>query len=302
MSGTRLRIVVAINPTASFGKRKAVGGRVVSALEAAGHEVTALREPNYELLRREASRAVESGTDVLVVVGGDGMVSLGTNIVAGTSIPLGIVASGTGNDTARSLGLPVDEADAGIRALIEALERGPRPIDAGRVRRGADATPLWFTGALSAGFDAAVNERANILTRPRGRHRYTVAMLRELMTFRPIRYRIAVDGVVEDLDAMLVSVSNGVSIGGGMRITPDASMEDGLLDLFVVAPMSRPHLVRVFPRVFAGTHTGLPQVRIQRVRSVRIEADGVVAYADGERVGALPAEIDIVPGALRVFA
>jgi Sphingosine kinase and enzymes related to eukaryotic diacylglycerol kinase len=296
----RQRLVVAINPAASFGRRIGVGARVSAALKAAGHDVVALQEPNYELLRRETARAVDEGCDALVVVGGDGMVSLGANIVAGTGVPLGIVASGTGNDTARSLRLPVDDPGAGIQALVDAIARGPRAIDAGRVRQGE--TAMWFTGAVSAGFDAAVNERANRMSWPRGASRYTVALLRELLTFTPIRYRLVVDGAVEHVEAMLVSVANGRSIGGGMRITPDARLDDGMLDLFVVAPMSRLELLRVFPRVFRGTHTSLPQVRIQRVRAVRIESQGVVAFADGERLGTLPVEIEVVPYALLVLA
>lgn len=295
-----LRLTVAINPNASFGRRRDVGPRVAESLVDAGYEVAMLREPNLELLRREAEDAVARGTDALIVVGGDGMVSLGANLVAGTTIPLGIVASGTGNDMARVLGLPRDDADAAIDRLLAALQREPRVIDAARVRHGALTT--WFCGALSAGFDARVNERANRMTRPRGPSRYTIAMLRELLSFKPIRYSLIVDGVAREVSAMLIAVSNGVSIGGGMKITPEALLDDGELDLLIVHALTKPRFLRLFPRVFAGEHVNEPEVEILRVRTVSIAAADIVAYADGERVGPLPVEVEIVPGALRVLA
>ncbi|NNC11025.1 YegS/Rv2252/BmrU family lipid kinase [Planctomonas sp. JC2975] len=296
-----LRIAVAVNPQAAFGRRRGAGPAVVNALQASGHDVIVLTQPNYELLRRETAKVVEAGgVDVLVVVGGDGMVSLGVNIVAQTEVALGIVASGTGNDMARTLGLPIDDTDASITALHAALLRGPRRIDLGQVRQGELTT--WFGGVVSAGFDARVNDRANRMTWPKGSQRYTVAMVLELLSFRPVRYRTSVDGVAASTEAMLISVANGRSIGGGMRITPDAELDDGLLDLFIVDRMPKLRLLRVFPKVFRGEHTTLPEVHISRARAVSLEADGVVAYADGERIGPLPVEVSVAPGALLVYA
>lgn len=300
MPSAPLRLIVAINPNASFGRRRDVGPRVAERLGDAGHEVVMLREPNLELLRREAEEAVSRGAEALIVVGGDGMVSMGANLVAGTAMPLGIVASGTGNDMARGLGLPLDDPEAAIDQVLAALQRSPRVIDAARVRHGGLTT--WFCGALSAGFDARVNERANRMTRPRGASRYTIAMLRELLSFKPIEYSLVVDGVARESRAMLIAVSNGISIGGGMKITPDAELDDGELDLFIVSALSKPRLLKLFPRVFSGQHVDEPEVEITRVRSVRIEAANVVAYADGERVGPLPVDVEIVPGALKILA
>jgi len=219
--------------------------------------------------------------------------------IAETDIALGIVATGTGNDTARTLGHPIDDVEASIGALEDAFSRGARRIDLGRVRHGGLTT--WFAGVLSAGFDAVVNDRANRMTRPRGSQRYTIAMVRELLTFHPVRYRLEVDGVAETRDAMLVSVANGRSIGGGMKIVPDARLDDGMLDLFIVDRMPRLRLLGVFPSVFRGEHTSRPEVHATRARSVRIEAEGIVAYADGERVGALPVEVSVVPEALLLY-
>lgn len=300
MSLSPRTVVVAVNPMASFGHRREVGPRVIERLRAAGHTVHAVDEANIELLRRETVRAVEAGADALVVVGGDGMANLGINIVAQTELPLGIVPSGTGNDLADGLGIPTGDAEAAIDLLLEALARPPRTIDAGVVRHGELST--WFGAVLSAGFDATVNERANRMTRPRGRSRYVFALLRELATLHARPYRIIADGETIDTEAMLVSVANNRSLGGGMRIVPHADLSDGRLDLFVVTTMSRLRFLRLFPKVFAGEHTGLPEVSFRGLSTVRIEAEGVIAYADGERVGPLPVEVSVVPGALRMLA
>ncbi|TFB48162.1 diacylglycerol/lipid kinase family protein [Cryobacterium tagatosivorans] len=295
-----LRIAVAINAYASFGRRRDVGPKVVAALLGQGHEVTALAEVNIELLRRKVVATIADGIDLLVVVGGDGMVSLGVNELAGTTLPIAIVPCGTGNDFARGLGIPLEDTGAAIGHLLDAIARPPRAIDAALVRHGNLDT--WYVGVLSAGFDANVNERANRMRRPRGKSRYTIAMLLELAVFRPIPYRVTVDGAPRELRAMLISVANNTSMGGGMLIAPDAVIDDGLLDLFIVKPLSRLGLLRVFPKVFSGTHTHLPQVELTRCRSVRIDGPGVIAYADGERVGPLPVQIDVKPGALLICA
>ena len=300
-----LTIVVAINPSASFGKSREVGPAVVATLRALGHLVTSLTEPDFEQLRDSARRAIAKKPDALVVVGGDGMVSLGVNLLAHTKVPLGIIPSGTGNDMARGLGIPVGNTEAAIEALVDALARPARAIDAGRIRHldseTGEATTTWFASVLSAGFDAIVNERANRLRHPRGKSRYLVALVIELARLRPIRYRLVLDGVETVTDAALIAVGNNQSIGGGMRVTPNAVVDDGLFDVLVVTPLSRIAFMRVFPRVFAGTHLTDPRVTVHRAKHVRIEADNVAAYADGERVALLPVDVEIVPGALRVL-
>ncbi|HXH33231.1 MAG TPA: diacylglycerol kinase family protein [Plantibacter sp.] len=294
------RIGVAINPTASFGSTRGVGPRVLMALDGAGFSTVRLQEDNIELLRTAVHRAIEDGLDALVVVGGDGMVSLAVEAVRESGLPFGVVPSGTGNDVACGLGIPLDDPDAAIALLLDALDNGPRTIDAGKVFHGVHTT--WFVGAVSAGFDALVNERANLMRRPRGRSRYTIAILRELISLRPRGYDLVVDGVAERVDAVLLAVANNTSIGGGMLIVPEAELSDGRFDLFVVAPISRLRFLRLFPKVFSGTHTALDIVRISRVQAVSIDAVGITAYADGERIGPLPVSVEVVPGALRVLA
>jgi diacylglycerol kinase (ATP) len=301
------KLVVAINPSASFGASRDVGPAVVQTLRAMGHEVTSLTEPDFDQLLASARAAVKKRPDALVVVGGDGMVNLGTNLVAGTRVPLGVVPSGTGNDMARGLHIPHDDTEAAMRALDAALAVGPRTIDAGRITwTDADTGEegeRWFACALSAGFDAIVNERANEMRHPKGPSRYILALLAELARLKPISYRLVLDGETIETKAVLVALGNSVSLGGGMKITPDALLDDGMFDVLMVKPLSRFNFLRIFPRVFAGTHVTDPRVRIVRAKKVRIEADvPLVAYGDGERIAALPLDVEVVPGALRVLA
>nr|WP_306439404.1 YegS/Rv2252/BmrU family lipid kinase [Paenarthrobacter nitroguajacolicus] len=297
-----MRIALAINPAAAFGRTSNAGHQAAGHFRDAGWDVVVLEADGYDALRRLVNETLATGAkvDALVVVGGDGMVHLGVNALAGLDTPLGIVPSGTGNDVARLLEVPLKDTAAACRQIMAALEAGGRTMDLGRVS--AAGTSTYFAGVLSAGFDAAVNERANRWRWPRGKSRYNLAMLRELGSFRPIEYTVTADEETWRQPALLISVANGQSIGGGMRITPDALPDDGWLDLFVVKPLSRIRFLAVFPTVFAGKHTTHPAVEIRRVRNVRLEAAGVVAYADGERIAELPVVVDIVPGGLRVLA
>ncbi len=299
------RLVVAINPTASFGKGRDVGPAVVQTLRALGHDVTSLQEPDFEQLMQSGRKAVATRPDAFIVVGGDGMVNLGANLVAATRVPLGIVPSGTGNDMARGLGIPHDNTEQAIRMLVDALQRPPRTIDAGRaswLENGAEHE-RWFACVLSAGFDAIVNERANRMRRPKGPSRYLVALGLELARLRPIRYRLVLDGEVLETTAALVAVGNNISLGGGMKVTPNADLEDGLLDVLVVQALSRIAFLRIFPSVFKGEHLRDARVKVHLAKRIRIESmDAVVVYADGERFAPLPIDVEVVPRAMRILA
>jgi diacylglycerol kinase (ATP) len=291
------RIALLANPRAGKGRGAALGAAAAVSLRAAGHEVVDVSAGTAEAARERARAAIERGVDVLAVCGGDGMVHLGAGLCAGTALPLGIVAAGTGNDVASALGLPVHDAAAAARVIagdhVRSIDAA-RAVDAGGVAR-------WWVGVLGAGFDSRVNERANGWARPRGRLRYSLAVARELPVFRPVAFVLDVDGQRREIRAMLVAVGNGPSYGGGMRVCPDADPADGLLDVVVVHALSIPAFLRVFPRVFAGTHVRHPAVEVLRVRRIRLEAPGIVAFADGERVGPPPLDCEVVPGALRVL-
>ena len=295
---TRFGLIV--NPTAGRNAGRCAWVEAGRALRAAGADVLDLSAADARgALDRARAAVADRSVDAFVVVGGDGMVHLGAQVCAGTDVPLGIVAAGTGNDIARELDLPVRDVPAAVGTVLAGQVRR---VDAARTRPTPDLPPRWFVGVLAAGFDAVVNERANRWRWPRGRARYTLATLRELPVFRPIPYALVLDGTRHTTEAMLVAVGNGPSYGGGMRVTPDASFDDGLLDVLVLHRIPVPEFLRVFPSVFRGEHVRHPAVEVLRAREVRLEAPGIVGYADGERFGALPLDLEVVPGALPVLS
>jgi diacylglycerol kinase (ATP) len=302
------RLGVVSNPTAGGGHAAHAGRRVVRALTAQGFEVRDLSADNLPSATAHVKQGVVSGLDALIVVGGDGMVHLGTEMVAGTSLPLGIVATGTGNDVARTLGLPVRDVDKGVAAVTEAIAAGPRVIDAVHVTDAQHRMGDWYLGVLTAGLDAAVNQRTNRLKHPSGSARYVRALVHELAHFHPYGYRVTVDGELWESAGTLVSVANGRGIGGGMLIAPDARFDDGLLDVVTAGPLSRRAIVKVFPKIYSGRHLDHPLINVVRGRVVTIEPAPALggappdALADGEPVGPLPLRCEVVPGAVHVLA
>ncbi|MFF1441723.1 diacylglycerol kinase [Streptomyces sp. NPDC058295] len=290
-------ITLFVHPAAGRGRGAHAARPAASALRSAGYTVRTVLGVNAEDALVRARAAVADGTGAVIAVGGDGLAHLALQAVAGTRTPLGLVAAGTGNDFARALGLPVRDPAAAARLVADALKGARiRDLDLGRVG------DRWFGTVLASGFDSRVNDRGNRMRWPVGRARYDLAMLAELAAFRPFPYRITLDdGAVREVEATLVAVGNGSSYGGGMRICPGADLTDGLFDVTVVGDCSRTTLLRVFPRVYRGTHIDHPKVTVFRAAKVEIAAEGVSGYADGERLGELPLTARCVPGAVRLI-
>lgn len=287
------QVALLVNPTSGKGRGSRLLAPVAGLLRAGGVEVDVVvgrdGDEAFDLLRNRVAR----GVDAVVAVGGDGLVNIALQVLGGTGVPLGIVPAGTGNDIARALGLGLDEPE---RAIDHVLEGAPRAVDLGR------ASGRWFAAVLGSGFDSMVNERANRMTWPSGRSRYNLAILAELRSFRPLPFVLDLDGESWQTDAMLVAVGNGPSYGGGMLVCPGARLDDGLLDVTVLGPVSKAEFIRVFPTVFKGTHVDHPAVTVRQARRVTLASEDVTAYADGERVSVLPVTCEAVPGALQVFA
>ncbi|MEE6296046.1 diacylglycerol/lipid kinase family protein [Georgenia wangjunii] len=305
-------IGLVLNPTAGHGRGARARDGVLAALRATGRPVVDLSGPDLATAAVRARSGLGPGLAALVVVGGDGMAHLGVNVVAGTGVPLGIVALGSGNDVARELGLPVHDPAASVALISRALDAAPghvtRAVDAVAVGPPGQAPARWYLGVLSAGIDAAVNDRANRLRWPRGGGRYVRGLLAELARYAPYGYRVTMDGTAWEGPGTLVAVANLASFGGGMRVVPGAVPDDGVLDVLIADGVSRTTLLRLFPRVYAGAHLSHPAVHVHRARRVLIEAAPAhgatppVTFADGERVGALPLECVVHPDAVRVLA
>jgi diacylglycerol kinase (ATP) len=285
-------IALLLNPTSGSGRGASVAAMARPRLEESGSRVHSLVGRNAEEATELARTAVASGVDCLVAVGGDGLVHLALQALAGSATSLGIIPTGTGNDAARSLDIPHHDPRLAVDVVV-----GSRTRRVDLARCGS----TYFLTVLATGFDSLVNERANAMSRPRGQLRYVLATLVELRVFEPLPFTLDLDGRERRVEAMLVAVGNGPSYGGGLRIAPDASLDDGRLDVVIIKAMSRAALLRTFPRLFTGGHTSHPAYEHHRVRSVTIDAPGVVGYADGERLCPLPATVDVVPDALEVL-
>jgi diacylglycerol kinase (ATP) len=295
-----MRVGLVINPTAGGNKGAVAGESVRAVLATSSHEVIDLSAESYEAAKQVIKVAIANqAIDALVLVGGDGMAHLGVNVCANTSVPMAIVPAGTGNDSAGVFGMPINDAAASTKLILENIS-SPKFIDAIEIEHSGGKT--WAIGSASAGFDALVNARANKMKWPAGPMKYYLAMLLELASFKAIKYRSKIDGVAKDFEAMLCVVSNSGVFGGGMLVVPEASITDGKLDLLILNKITRFKLVRIFPRVYKGTHVTDPAVELLEATKVEIAADGMPIYSDGEYVGQSPFTAILVPAALMVIA
>ena len=295
-----LRASLIVNAKAGKGAGLAAAGAAAQVLVAAGIDATIV-VPNSQADAEIASReAVLAGVDMVIACGGDGTINTVLQAIAQSSIILGIIPTGTGDDNSRTLGVPLGDPRAAARLIVEQAAT-PKTIDLAQVTL-PDGQKYWYLGVLSTGFDSSVNERANQMRWPRGQSRYLRGILGELRSFSPVPYRVVIDGRTHEDTAMLVSIGNGISYGGGMRVCPNALIDDGELDITWLHELSKATFLRVFPSVYKGTHVNNPKVEMLRGKLITVEANGQIAYADGERLGPLPVEVKVVPGALRVLA
>jgi diacylglycerol kinase (ATP) len=295
-----MRVGLVINPTAGGNKGAVAGESVRAVLASSSHEIVDLSGESYEAAKASIKAAISNGAiDLLVLVGGDGMAHLGVNVCAGTNVPMAIVPAGTGNDSAGLFGMPMSDAAASTKLILE-NSSFPKPIDAIEIEHSRGVT--WAIGSASAGFDALVNARANRMSWPAGPMKYYLAMLLELASFKAIKYRSKIDGVPKDFEAMLCVVSNSGVFGGGMLVVPEASVTDAKLDLLILNKISRFKLVKIFPRVYKGTHVTDPAVELLEATKVEIAAEGMPIYSDGEYVGQAPFKATVVPASLLVIA
>lgn len=293
-------IHVLVNPDAGRGTGAARARAAVARLRELGLSPILHIGASAADTRRHAAAAVAERPDALVIVGGDGTLAAVIDVLADTGVPLALVPAGTGNDLARSLGIPYGSDEAAASAAAVAVSGILRSLDVGEVIC-RDATARFLTVA-ALGFDAKVSERTNQLRWPNGGARYYLALLIELFRLAPMRFTVRVDGEVTPVaDGTLIAIGNTRSYGGGMPICPDADPHDGVFDITHIAPVGRFQLLRFLPRLLRGTHIHLPQVTRMRGTEVEVSAPGLVVYADGERIGTGTARIRVVPGALRVF-
>lgn len=292
-----MRYAVLHGPRSGRGRAGRVGAEVVRRLREAGQQVHELETSSVNAARAACQQSAQEGVDVLAVVGGDGVVSLAADVLAvagvGHRTALGIVASGSGNDNARSLGIPL-RAGAAVDTLLSGV---PRRVDLIQV----DPPGRHVVGSVPSGLDALIAARANGLPRWLGPASYAVATLPEIVHLRPMDYRLTIDDRVLEVTALVVATCSMPVYGGGMRIAPHADPTDGLLDVVVIRPVRPTAALALLAGVFTGRHASHPAVQIERGRTVRVEGPDLVAHGDGERLGPLPVTCTVIPGAVDVL-
>jgi len=288
-------LAVVVNPASGRGRAARLLPEVEHRLASLGAKVVVSDGPDHA--GKLARDAADEGVQIVVAMGGDGLVGVVGTALIGTPAALGLIPTGTGNDFAVALGYRRKRPLEAIGLLED-----PRflEIDAGRVRW--DAGERLYLNVAGTGFDSEVNETANRMrTRVQGTAKYVAAVVKTLPGFRAGHFEVVADGERHTLPGMMIAVGNGVSYGGGMKITPGASFTDGLLDVTVIGAMSKPRFLWSFPSVFRGTHVKHPKVTTLRGGRIEVSADRPFeVYADGERVGPLPATFEVIPKALRV--
>jgi diacylglycerol kinase (ATP) len=285
--------LVIVNPAAGGGR----AGRAVDWLAARGAEVRITSRPGEA--EELAAHAGDRGR--VIAVGGDGTVQEVVNGLLATSSPsvLGLVPVGTGNDLARSLGVPLK-----LDAAWEAAAAGEtRPLDVARATNGAGRV-RWFASAGGIGFDAQV---AAAMAQRRGwqasRAGYLLTTLAELRRFSNCEVKLTIDDATFEGPVLFIAAANGAYYGGGMRIAPDACVDDGRLDVCVVGDISRLTALRQLPNLYRGTHVRHPAVTMHQ--GVRLRIEGVPEtriHLDGEPFGGLPLDVELHAAALRVAA
>jgi len=291
------RVLLLVNPTSGRGRATQIASQALNVLRDNGITAQSHVGSSAADITAAARAGVAAGVDTLVAVGGDGTLHAVLPAVVESTAALGLLPCGTGDDAARALGIPRGDADRAIAALVDGAGRA---TDVG-VALTADGQTHYFVTVLSCGFDSCVNERANLMTWPRGQARYLRAIVAELGAFKPVPFSIGVDAVDVSTTGMLVAVGNGPSYGGGMKVCPSAKADDGELAVTVLGEVPTRTFLRVFPRVFSGSHVSHPSVKTYTGTTVRVDAPGMVAYADGERLGPVPVEVSLLPGAIRVL-
>ncbi|MGW3991215.1 diacylglycerol/lipid kinase family protein [Streptomyces sp. NPDC004830] len=285
-----------VNPTAGGATSAAALLHVARLLREAGAELETEYSRSLAHARELARSAGERGR-VVLAVGGDGITGSIGGALSGTGALFGMVPAGRGNDFARALGLPSDPE--GVARVL--LHGTPRAVDTIEVVSSVHAATVVL-GSVYAGVDALANQHANRSRVLRGPASYYAGALRAISGWRPVRYRVTVDGRDHAYSGYTVVAANSSYYGSARRIAPDARLDDGLLDVVMIRDAPRRLFFALMKELDTGAHVHRPQVQVVRGREIRIEADRDLPYgADGEIEAVLPVTARVLPGALRVL-
>ena len=292
-----MRVAVIINPISGTGGRldvaRARAEQAAALFAARGVDAEVCLSERAGHARDLAAAALQRGASVVAAWGGDGTVNEVASVLAFRDVPLAVVPSGSGNGLARELGVPFDP----VAALAVALDGRDLVMDAGEL------DDRLFFNIAGIGLDArvALKFAAGGLVR-RGLRRYLEITARELFTYDPDVHTIAVDGDIIRERTLLIAIANARQYGNGARIAPDARIDDGRLDVVVVAHRSPWRALLQVPKVFTGKIASVPGVTMRRTEHVEVtSAQPVIYHVDGEPfTGAASIRGRVRPRALRI--
>lgn len=295
------RFLAIINPAAGGGRCGRLAAAALQRVRAAGIELEAVNtgEPGEAItLAREA---YESGTRKFLAVGGDGtsyeiINGLFPSALASGRPTLGFLPLGTGNSFLR------DFTSRGVDHTIEALSAGrSRSCDVIRLRH--PTGELYFMNLLTLGFPADVGELTNRRFKPFGEHGYILGVFGRLagLDHLPFPHRIDSAADWDRRSCLFLSFNNSRFTGGKMMIAPHADATDGLIECVRWSPVGRLQLIRLFPRLFTGTHIDHPLASRVPARKVEFDLDRPVnVMIDGEILRLQPLSLEILPAVLDV--
>jgi YegS/Rv2252/BmrU family lipid kinase len=285
------RLQLVVNPAAGGGRARKLLPSVEAALRSAGHDLVVTPTRSLEHADELVSAAVADDR-VVVAMGGDGIVGRVAGAVAAADGLMGVLPGGRGNDFCRAVGISLKAV-----AACDVLSTGEeRRVDLGY------AGDVAFVGVASIGFDSDVQERVLTSKLPLGQLVYLYGSLATVARWKPATFTCRVDGEPLVVTGWSVAVANSGMYGGGMRIAPDASVEDGRLDVVTSSTTNRRTFLRALPKVFKGTHVDEPSCSVRTATTVELMADRPFrVFADGDPVASLPCTVTVRPGALRVL-
>jgi len=301
------KILVILNPWAGRGTAGRRQAELEAALQQAGAEYAIVTTHARGGATELAWQGVERGYERIVAVGGDGTINevvngiKGAEVGLGRRVPLGIIPLGTGSDFIKVLdGVEANDIAGGVR---RAAGDRARTVDLGHAQVD-DGEPRYFINAIGVGLDAQVAAESLKLTKLKGFAVYLVAILRALANYKAHPMHVEYDGTRLHRRLLFASIANGRCQGGGFWLTPDALIDDGLLDLCLVDKMRLDEIIRHIPKVIEGTHGRLRQVHMSRARTITVTSSAPIPVAtDGEVLSTNARSVTIAtrPGAIEIL-
>jgi YegS/Rv2252/BmrU family lipid kinase len=286
-----LRIKLIYNPMAGRGRASRHHAEAERYLRELGADIDVHASTSPADMTQAAADASHGNFERVVVCGGDGTLHLSVREFDLANGTLALIPLGSGNDFAKVLDIPRD-----LRAACELALRGRvREVDV------AVANGIRYLGVAGLGFDSEVARYANESVKfLRGSLVYLYAILRVLPRFTP--HRVTIDGNRHE-EIMFACAGNSRQYGGGIRITPDAKIDDGQLDLCIVHRTSRMQLLKTLPKAYTGAHVKSPFVEMSRGTVFSFDSERPMdVYADGERITATPVRFELADERLRIVA